>query len=67
VGQNDDMRTISSYAGLIAAPTLVAGVYGMNFQNMPELDWTFGYPFALLLMATLCFLLYRGFKRNHWL
>jgi magnesium transporter len=67
VAQNDDMRTISSYAGLIAAPTLVAGVYGMNFEHMPELDWTFGYPFALLLMAALCFLLYRGFKRNHWL
>jgi magnesium transporter len=67
VGQNDDMRRISSYAGLIAAPTLVAGVYGMNFQHMPELDWTFGYPFALLLMATLCYLLYRGFKRSGWL
>ncbi|WP_138731698.1 magnesium/cobalt transporter CorA [Modestobacter excelsi] len=67
VAQNDDMRTISSYAGLIAAPTLIAGVYGMNFDHMPELHWDFGYPFALLLMATLCFLLYRGFKRNHWL
>jgi magnesium transporter len=67
VAQNDDMRRISSYAGLIAAPTLVAGVYGMNFDRMPELHWTFGYPFALILMAALCWLLYRGFKRNGWL
>ncbi|MFQ1003596.1 magnesium/cobalt transporter CorA [Modestobacter sp. SSW1-42] len=67
VAQNDDMRRISSYAGLIAAPTLVAGVYGMNFDHMPELHWSFGYPFALLLMAALCWLLYRGFKRNGWL
>jgi magnesium transporter len=67
VAQNDDMRRISSYAGLIAAPTLVAGVYGMNFEEMPELSWSFGYPFALLLMAALCYLLYRGFKRNGWL
>jgi len=67
VAQNDDMRRISAYAGLIAAPTLIAGVYGMNFEDMPELDWSFGYPFALLLMATLCFLLYRGFKRSGWL
>ena len=44
VAQNDDMRRISSWAGLIAAPTLVAGVYGMNFEHMPELDWQFGYP-----------------------
>ena len=67
VAQNDDMRRISSYAGLIAAPTLIAGVYGMNFEHMPELDWSFGYPFALLLMAALCYLLYRGFKRSGWL
>ena len=67
VAQNDDMRRISSYAGLIAAPTLIAGVYGMNFEHMPELTWQFGYPMALLLMAALCFLLYRGFKRNGWL
>ena len=67
VSQNDDMRRISSYAGLIAAPTLIAGIYGMNFEHMPELSWRFGYPFALLLMAGLCVLLYRGFKRNGWL
>src|SRR3712207_5588801 len=67
VAQNDDMRRISSYAGLIAAPTLIAGVYGMNFTHMPELDWTYGYPYALLLMAGLCFLLYRAFKRSGWL
>ncbi|WP_369136660.1 magnesium/cobalt transporter CorA [Modestobacter versicolor] len=67
VAQNDDMRRISSYAGLIAAPTLIAGVYGMNFEHMPELGWSFGYPFALLLMAGLVYLLYRAFKRSGWL
>ena len=51
IQQNDDMRKISAVVGLIAAPTLVGAIYGMNFDHMPELRWQFGYPFALLLMA----------------
>ena len=51
VQQNEDMRRISAGVGLVAMPTLVAGVYGMNFDHMPELHWTLGYPFALALMV----------------
>ena len=51
VQQNEDMRKISAGVGLVAVPTLIAGVYGMNFEHMPELRWTCGYPFALALMA----------------
>ncbi len=65
--QNEDMRKISAWVAIIAVPTMIAGVYGMNFKNMPELDWLFGYPFALGLMAVSCFLLYRNFKRREWL
>ena len=48
-------------------PTAVAGIYGMNFENMPELQWVWGYPAVLLLMTTVCTLLYRTFRRNNWL
>ncbi len=65
--QNEDMRKISAWVAIIAVPTMIAGVYGMNFENMPELDWLFGYPFALGLMAVSCLLLYRNFKRRDWL
>ncbi|GAB3357045.1 magnesium/cobalt transporter CorA [Modestobacter lapidis] len=67
VAQNEDMRKISSWAGIIATPTLVAGIYGMNFEHMPELTWRFGYPLCVLLMFSLCFALYRGFKRSGWI
>jgi magnesium transporter len=64
---NEDMRKISAWAGIIAVPTAIAGIYGMNFQYMPELQWRWGYPLVLLLILTACVLLYRGFKRNGWL
>ena len=67
VRQNDDVRKISAWAAIIAVPTLFSGIYGMNFEHMPELDWRFGYPFALVLMATACFVLFRLFKRRGWL
>jgi magnesium transporter len=67
VQQNNDMRKISAAIGLVAAPTLIAGVYGMNFVHMPELDWTFGYPFALLLMVVTSGVLWVWFKRSGWL
>ena len=67
VRQNDDMRKISAVAAMFAVPTLIAGVYGMNFEHMPELTWHFGYPGALLLMAGVCFGLYRTFKKSGWL
>jgi magnesium transporter len=62
-----DMRKISAWAAIIAVPTAIAGIYGMNFDNMPELHWTFGYPMVLGVMATICLLLYRGFKKSGWL
>ena len=65
--QNEDMKKISSWAAILVIPTLVSGVYGMNFQHMPELSWRFGYPIALGLMAALCAGLYVIFKRKDWL
>ncbi|MBS43559.1 MAG: magnesium and cobalt transport protein CorA [Nocardioides sp.] len=67
VQQNDDMRKISAGAALVVVPTLIAGVYGMNFTHMPELDWTYGYPFALVLMAGTVGFLWWFFKRSGWL
>ena len=64
---NEDMRKISAYAGIIAVPTAIAGIYGMNFEFMPELEWRWGYPLVWLVILGACFLLYRGFKRNGWL
>jgi len=65
--QNDDMRKISAGAALVVVPTLIAGIYGMNFRVMPELDWTLGYPFALLLMGGVSGLLWWFFRRSGWL
>jgi magnesium transporter len=67
LADNEDTRKISAWAAMIAVPTLITGVYGMNFTNMPELSWRFGYPLALMLIVVVCVLLYRGFKRNGWL
>jgi magnesium transporter len=67
VRQNNDMRTISAWAALIAAPTMLAGVWGMNFTHMPELDWWLGYPIALGTMVLAVALLFRRFKRVGWL
>ncbi len=67
VQQNDDMRKISAGAALVVVPTLIAGIYGMNFTHMPELGWTFGYPMALLLMAATVAGLWIFFKRSGWL
>lgn len=65
--QNRDMRKISAWAAIIAVPTAIAGIYGMNFDDMPELHWAFGYPTVLAGMLVICLLLYRGFKRSGWL
>jgi magnesium transporter len=67
VRQNDDMRKISAWVAIAAVPTAICAIYGMNFDNMPELHWTFGYPAALLVIALICVLLYRNFKRVGWL
>ncbi|MER6468227.1 magnesium and cobalt transport protein CorA [Streptomyces collinus] len=67
VAQNEDMRKITAWAAVIAVPTMVCGVYGMNFRFMPELHWRLGYPLVMGVMAAACFALYRGFRRNGWL
>jgi magnesium transporter len=65
--QNESTKKLAAWAAIIAVPTMIAGVYGMNFRHMPELDWTFGYPFAMLLMGAVCGGLYLQFKRSGWL
>ncbi|MEW1637617.1 magnesium/cobalt transporter CorA [Streptomyces sp. NPDC093801] len=67
VRQNDDMRKISAWAAMAAVPTMVAGIYGMNFTHMPELGEWWGYPAVLVLMVGLCLGLHRMFKRRGWL
>jgi magnesium transporter len=61
------MRKISAGAALVVVPTLIAGIYGMNFTHMPELDWTYGYPFALALMGGVAAGLFAWFKKSGWL
>lgn len=65
--QNEQVKRISSWAAIAFAPTLIAGVYGMNFTVMPELEWTFGYPYAIGLMVVSAGVLYVLFKRRGWL
>jgi magnesium transporter len=67
VAQNEDMRKITAWAAVIAVPTMVCGVYGMNFDHMPELHWRYGYALVFAVIVTACALLYRGFRRNGWL
>ncbi|MEV5612912.1 magnesium/cobalt transporter CorA [Streptomyces sp. NPDC052225] len=67
VRQNDDMRKISAWAAMAAVPTMIAGIYGMNFDHMPELHWVWSYPAVIMLMAVLELLLFRLFKRRGWL
>ncbi|CAM4133644.1 magnesium/cobalt transporter CorA [Kibdelosporangium persicum] len=65
--QNTDMRKITAWAAIIAVPTCGAGIYGMNFDYMPELKWTFGYPMVMLVILAVCVYLYRVFRKNRWL
>jgi magnesium transporter len=67
VRQNEDMRKISAWVAIAVVPTAIAGIYGMNFEHMPELGWSFGYPAALLLMLVICSTLFWRFKRAGWL
>jgi magnesium transporter len=67
VRQNDDMRKISAWAAMAAIPTMLAGIYGMNFEHMPELRWEWSYPALVALMAVLEVLVFRLFKRRGWL
>ena len=65
--QNEDMRKISAWVGILAVPTAIAGIYGMNFKDMPELNLPWGYPAILLLMLVLCVGMWFLFRRAGWL
>jgi magnesium transporter len=67
VRQNEDMRKISAWVAILAVPTMIAGIYGMNFDNMPELHWHYGYPIVIAVILTACTALYIRFKRSGWL
>jgi magnesium transporter len=65
--QNEHMKRITAWAAMIAVPTMIAGIYGMNFKNMPELGWAYGYHLSIVVMVAACAGLYVGFKRSGWL
>jgi magnesium transporter len=67
VQQNEQTRRISAWAGIIAVPTVIASIYGMNFRYMPELYLRFAYPVVVLVMVASCIVLYVIFKRIGWL
>lgn len=67
IEQGEQVKKISGWAAILFAPTLIAGIYGMNFHSMPELSWQFGYPFAIGLMIVSGTVLYFVFKRRNWL
>jgi magnesium transporter len=67
LAENEVTKKLAAWAAIIAVPTMVAGIYGMNFKNMPELDWAFGYPFAIGLMVVIDLYLYFQFKKTNWL
>jgi magnesium transporter len=67
VRQNEDMRKISAWVAIVAVPTMIAGIYGMNFEHMPELEWPAGYPLVIGVMLVICFTLWRYFKKVGWL
>ena len=67
VRQNEDMRSITAWVGILAVPTSVAGIYGMNFDHMPELHWQYGYPLVVGLTLVACSILWRRFRKAGWI
>jgi magnesium transporter len=67
VRQNEDMRKITAWVAILAVPTAISAIYGMNFTHMPELEWTFGYPLVIGVIAVICTVLYTRFRRAGWL
>jgi len=65
--ENETTKRLAAYAALVAVPTMIAGLYGMNFDNMPELRWHLGYPVTLLVMATIDVYLFYRFRKTGWL
>jgi len=67
IGESENTKRLSAYAALVAVPTMIAGVYGMNFAHMPELQWTFGYPLTIAVMAAIDSYLFVRFRKAGWL
>ena len=67
IGENETVKQLAAYAALVAVPTMIAGVYGMNFEHMPELKWVWGYPLALALMVGIDVYLFIRFRKAKWL
>jgi magnesium transporter len=67
VSQNKDIKRLAAWAAIIAVPTAIAGIYGMNFEFMPELGWRYGYWVVLGIIAAMCSGLWLAFKRSGWL
>jgi len=67
LSENEVTKRLAAYAALVAVPTMVAGIYGMNFKNMPELDWVFGYPMSIAIMIGIDAYLWVKFRRTGWL
>ncbi|MGH6631663.1 MAG: CorA family divalent cation transporter, partial [Burkholderiales bacterium] len=67
IGESEVTKRLAAYAALVAVPTMIAGVYGMNFKNMPELGWQLGYPFAVGLMVAIDSVLFWRFRKAGWL
>jgi magnesium transporter len=67
MGHGEITKRLAAYAALVAVPTMIAGVYGMNFKHMPELDWTLGYPVSIGLMAVIDTFLFTRFRKAGWL
>jgi magnesium transporter len=65
--ENETMKRLAAYAALLAIPTMIAGIYGMNFEHMPELKWRYGYAASLIFMGAIDVLLYFRFKKAKWL
>jgi magnesium transporter len=67
IGESEVTKRLAAYAALVAVPTMIAGIYGMNFEKMPELSWAFGYPAALAAMAGIDGYLFYRFRKAGWL
>jgi len=67
IGESEVTKRLAAYAALVAIPTMIAGVYGMNFESMPELKWSYGYPLAVAIMAAIDGYLFYRFRKAGWL
>jgi magnesium transporter len=67
IGESETTKRLAAYAALVAVPTMIAGVYGMNFENMPELRWAWGYPVTIAVMVGIDSYLFYRFRKAGWL